>query len=107
MSVKLHHSYHLVDPSPWPVIGAISVFMTTIGAAMFMHSYLSGLIVLSCGIIMILITMTFWWRDVVRESTLQGLHTFVVQKGLRYGMILFILSEILFFAAFFWAFFSF
>ena len=54
---------------------------------------------------MILYSMCVWWRDVVRESTYQGHHTLAVQVGLRYGMILFIVSEIMFFLAFFWAFF--
>lgn len=100
-----YHGFHLVDPSPWPFVGSSAVFMTTIGAALYMHSFKGGHILLTFGIIMILITMILWWRDVIRESTFQGLHTYVVQDGLRYGMILFITSEILFFVAFFWAFF--
>jgi len=99
------HGYHLVDPSPWPLVGAISCFMTTTGAAMYLHSYEYGLLLLLFGIVMICVTMTLWWRDIIRESTFQGHHTYVVQRGLRYGMILFIISEICFFAGFFWAFF--
>lgn len=99
------HPYHLVDPSPWPFIGSISCLMTTVGAVMYMHSYEGGDILLSLGIIMILMTMIVWWRDVIREGTFQGHHTLVVQKGLRYGMILFIISEVFFFVGFFWAFF--
>ena len=72
---------------------------------MFMHSYQGGGFVLSLGLIMILYSMFVWWRDVIRESTYEGLHTSAVQTGLRYGMILFIVSEIMFFVAFFWAFF--
>jgi cytochrome c oxidase subunit 3 len=100
------HSYHLVDPSPWPFVGSISCLMTTLGAVLYIHSYENGNILLSMGIIMILITMIFWWRDIIRESTYEGHHTTHVQTGLRYGMILFIVSEILFFFAFFWAFFN-
>lgn len=100
-----YHPFHLVDPSPWPFVGAMSCLVTTIGAAMYMHSFSGGNILLPLGILMILLTMYVWWRDVVREATYQGHHTTIVQKGLRYGMILFILSEVLFFAAFFWAFF--
>jgi heme/copper-type cytochrome/quinol oxidase subunit 3 len=99
------HGYHLVDPSPWPFVGSISCFMTTVGAAMYMHSFIGGNLLLLSGIIMILITMILWWRDIIREATFQGHHTYVVQKGLRYGMILFIISEVFFFIAFFWAFF--
>jgi cytochrome c oxidase subunit 3 len=99
------HGYHLVDPSPWPFVGAISTLMTTIGAVMYMHSFIGGNILLSSGIIMIIVTMILWWRDIIREATFQGHHTHIVQKGLRYGMILFITSEVFFFIAFFWAFF--
>jgi cytochrome c oxidase subunit 3 len=95
------HSYHLVDPSPWPFVGSISCLMTTLGAVLYIHSYENGNILLSMGIIMILITMIFWWRDIIRESTYEGHHTTHVQTGLRYGMILFIVSEILLFFCFF------
>tara|TARA_A100001037_G_C14793441_1_gene475653 strand:- start:31 stop:660 length:630 start_codon:yes stop_codon:yes gene_type:complete len=49
--------------------------------------------------------MFVWWRDIIRESTYQGHHTTTVQAGLKSGMVLFIVSEIMFFLAFFWAFF--
>ena len=100
-----YHPFHLVDPSPWPFFGSMSLLVTTVSAVMYMHSYELGEELLPVGILLVLFTMFFWWRDVVRESTFQGHHTVVVQRGLRYGMILFILSEVLFFVAFFWAFF--
>lgn len=104
-NTKSFHPYHLVDPSPWPLFGSISLLVTTIGAVMYMHSYIGGSLLLPLGIIMIIYTMTVWWRDVIREATFQGHHTTIVQRGLRYGMILFIVSEVFFFLAFFWAFF--
>lgn len=99
------HPYHLVDPSPWPIFASFSAFLTTIGGVMYMHAYQGGSFVLSLGLLMVMYTMVVWWRDVIREATFQGLHTQAVQTGLRYGMILFIVSEIMFFVAFFWAFF--
>jgi cytochrome c oxidase subunit 3 len=99
------HPYHLVDPSPWPLFASLSAFMTTTGGVMYMHSYQGGGLVLSLGLSMIIYSMIVWWRDVIREATYEGLHTSAVQTGLRYGMILFIVSEIMFFVAFFWAFF--
>lgn len=99
------HPYHLVDPSPWPLFASFAAFVATVGGVMYMHAYDGGGTVLSLGISMILYSMFVWWRDVVRESTFQGIHTSAVQLGLRYGMILFIVSEIMFFLAFFWAFF--
>lgn len=99
------HPYHLVDPSPWPLFASLSAFMTTAGGVMYMHSYQGGGLVLSLGLSMVIYSMVVWWRDVIREATYEGLHTSAVQTGLRYGMILFIVSEIMFFVAFFWAFF--
>jgi cytochrome c oxidase subunit 3 len=99
------HPFHLVDPSPWPFVGAFSALMTTIGAAMYMHSFAGGYSLLIFGLVMLILTTTVWWRDTIREATFEGHHTYEVQKGLRYGMILFITSEVLFFAAFFWAYF--
>jgi len=103
---ELHqkHPYHLVDPSPWPIIGAIGAGLMTVGGVLFMHGVTPW--VLPVGFLTILVTMAFWWRDVVKEATFQGHHTPVVQLGMRYGMLLFIASEVMFFAAFFWAFFD-
>jgi cytochrome c oxidase subunit 3 len=98
------HPYHLVDPSPWPVVGALSAGVLAVGGVLFMHDVTPW--VLPLGFLMVLATMFFWFADVVREGTYQGHHTPVVQLGLRYGMLLFIASEVMFFAAFFWAFFD-
>ena len=102
------HDYHLVNPSPWPALGAFAAFCLAFGAVMYMHSDFmgdTGPITLAPGIILLLATFYYWWRDVVREAE-QGDHKPVVQLGLRYGMTLFIISEVMFFAAFFWAFFD-
>ncbi len=98
------HDYHMVDPSPWPALAALSALALTGGLVMFMHD--AGPWVMVLGILMMLYTMFVWWRDVVREATFEGQHTPVVQLGLRYGMVLFIASEVMFFAAWFWAFFN-
>nr|GME06074.1 cytochrome C oxidase subunit III [Ipomoea batatas] len=95
------HSYHLVDPSPWPISGSLGALATTVGGVMYMHSFQGGATLLSLGLIFILYTMFVWWRDVLRESTFEGHHTKVVQLGPRYGFILFIVSEVMFFFALF------
>jgi cytochrome c oxidase subunit 3 len=102
------HPYHLVDPSPWPIVGSIAALLLTGGLVMFMHDIwgAGGKVILALGIIGVLATMFFWWRDVVREATFQDHHSPVVQIGLRYGMALFIASEVMFFAAWFWAYFN-
>src|SRR5262249_14363154 len=110
------HPYHLVDPSPWPAVGATGALLLALGAALGMHPDLFGTgavervvkqvewWVVAPGLLIILATMFWWWSDVIAES--RKYHTAVVQLGLRCGMILFIASEVLFFAAFFWAFFD-
>ena len=98
------HPYHLVDSSPWPVVGAASALALAVGGLLFMHD--QGPWVMFLGIAMVLFTMFMWWRDVVREGTFEGHHTPVVRIGLRYGMALFIASEVMFFVAFFWAYFN-
>nr|YP_011004268.1 cytochrome c oxidase subunit 3 [Frontopsylla diqingensis]WPS93643.1 cytochrome c oxidase subunit 3 [Frontopsylla diqingensis] len=98
-----NHSFHLVDYSPWPLTGALGTMSLTLGMVMWFHMF--NMLLMFLGTLITLLTMYQWWRDISREATFQGLHTFNVSKGLRYGMILFIVSEILFFFSFFWAFF--
>jgi cytochrome c oxidase subunit 3 len=99
----LKQPYHLVDPSPWPIVGAFAGGLLAFGAIEAMHNKTFWL--LSAGLLAVLATMFLWWRDVVRESRTPGLHTPIVRLGLRYGMMLFIASEVMFFVAFFWAYF--
>ena len=103
--LKTTHSYHLVDPSPWPILASLGAFMLTVGGVLYMHKFIGGFSLMSTGFTIILYTMYTWWRDIVREATFEDTHTITVQKGLRLGMVLFIVSEIMFFFAFFWAFF--
>jgi len=108
MSVKFNrhrHSFHLVDPSPWPLIAAFSALMLTFGGVLYMHGYSGGDFLRNLGFVMILFMMFCWWRDIIREGTIEGQHTLMVQQGLKMGMLLFIVSEVMFFFAFFWAFF--
>lgn len=105
-----NHDYHLVDPSPWPIVGSISAFTMAIGAVTSMHAadgegMVEG-IVFWLGFLGVLYTMFVWWRDVVAEAEHKGDHTPVVQLHHRYGMVLFIASEVMFFVAWFWAFFN-
>ena len=100
------HPYHLVDPSPWAFVASMGALGLTFGGVMFMHNYSGGWTLFCVGFLTILYTMYVWWRDIVREGTFEGQHTFAVQQGLRQGVLLFIVSEIMFFFAFFWAFFD-
>ncbi len=98
-----HHDYHLVNPSWWPVVGAVSAFVMAVGAVTWMHGSKPYAVII--GFAMVLYTMFMWWRDVIHEAN-AGDHTPVVSLHLRYGMLLFIVSEVMFFVAWFWAFFD-
>jgi cytochrome c oxidase subunit 3 len=105
MTAQAHgHDYHLVDPSPWPILGATGALLGFGGTVIWLHDGGPWLMVLGFGLI--LYVMFMWWRDVIGEATFEGHHTPVVQLGLRYGMALFIASEVMFFLAWFWAFFN-
>nr|AIW06187.1 cytochrome c oxidase subunit III [Ideopsis vulgaris] len=103
MSSNHNHPYHLVDYSPWPLTGAIGVMTLVTGLIKWFHNFNMNLIII--GYLITLLTMYQWWRDISYEGTFQGKHTLLVSNGLRWGMILFIISEIFFFISFFWAFF--
>ena len=114
-----HHDYHLVNPSPWPLVSSMAAVVMMVGAVVWMKGLVpadsgplaSALLsdgkqaLFFAGLAGVLVSMAGWWTDVIKESR-QGDHTPVVSIGLRYGMILFIASEVMFFAAFFWMFFE-
>ena len=103
MAHEKNHDYHILSPSPWPLAGAASAFVMLGGAVAFMHD--GGPWIMLIGLAGVLYTMFAWWSDVVAESR-AGDHTPVVQIGLRYGVIMFIISEVMFFVAWFWSFFK-
>jgi len=113
MSGAAKHDFHMVDPSRWPMVGAIAAFSLAFGLVLYMHPDMVGgigekfgILTIAPGIVLMAVTMIGWWRDVVNEATFQGHHKPIVQLGHRYGMMLFIASEVMFFVAFFWAFFD-
>jgi len=99
-----NHSYHLVDPSPWPLVGSISAFVLAIGIILWMHD--KGPWIMFVGVAGVLYTMLSWWGDVIREAEHEGHHTPIVELHHRFGMLLFITSEVMFFIAWFWAYFN-
>lgn len=100
------HDFHLVNPSAWPILGALSAFTMFLGVALFLHKHPLGVYLFPTGFLMVLVTMYVWWKDVIKEGIQEKAHTPVVRHGLRLGMALFILSEVMFFFAFFFAFFN-
>ena len=111
---EVKHDYHLVNPSPWPIVGSIGAFTMLVGAVFWMNKGYQGFGIplngqpwmFFIGLVLVLYTMAGWWRDVIRESVVEHDHTPVVKLGLRFGMVLFIASEVMFFVAWFWAYFN-
>ena len=97
------HPFHLVDNSPWPVIRCVFALGITVGSVYYF--YLINYFYLFLSLMGIILISTFWWRDVSREASILGLHSQVVELGIRWGIVLFICSEIFFFVSFFWRFF--
>jgi len=113
---KPNHDYHILDPSPWPLVGSVGALVMAVGAIALMRwnngdvlmvagTDIGGWGIFAAGFAIVLATMALWWADTIKES-LQGDHTPVVKLHLRYGMILFIASEVMFFVAWFWAYFD-
>nr|QCF39615.1 cytochrome c oxidase subunit 3 [Glomeridesmus spelaeus] len=97
------HQFHMVNQSPWPLTSSIAAMTLTSGMISWFH--LNSFLQFKIGLLILILSMIQWWRDITREATFQGHHTIQVTTGLRWGMILFITSEVLFFLSFFWAFF--
>lgn len=105
MSGAVQHDYHLVEPSRWPIVASFSAFVMAIGGVRWMHEMSFGGYIFWAGLIALLYTSFSWWADIINEAH-AGDHTPTVSIGLRYGMLLFIASEVMFFVAWFWAYFD-
>lgn len=103
MTTHSHHPFHIVEISPWPLTASIGALTLTSGLSYWFHY--NSITILTLGLIILIISSYQWWRDISREGTLQGLHNSIVITNLRWGIILFIVSEVFFFLSFFWAFF--
>jgi cytochrome c oxidase subunit 3 len=103
MAHAKNHDYHVLPPSIWPLLGALAGFVMLFGSVLWMHG--SGPWMGLIGLAGVLYVMFAWWSEVVHEGQ-TGDHTPVVRLGLRYGFILFIMSEVMFFSAWFWTFFK-
>ncbi len=135
-SEAVEHDYHLIPPSPWPFLSGVACLIWGLGMVVFfagltprtedggiMEFFFArgldnfqmplagaeapggGWIILLLGCLFASYVMYGWWRDVARESE-AGDHTPVVDIGLRYGMIMFIMQEAMFFVGWFWMFFE-
>jgi len=99
------HPFHMVSPSPWPLLTSMSLLTLTTSGALSMHIFENIGVLFFTSLFLVIYSMSLWFRDVIVESTYQGHHTLAVQKGINIGVALFIISEIFFFLAIFWAFF--
>jgi len=99
----MRQPFHLVEYRPWPLTGSFGALILTLGLTSWFHGF--GIFCVLLGVLIVMLTILQWWRDVIREGLFLGFHTKTVGKGLSWGIILFIASEVIFFFAFFWAFF--
>ena len=99
------HPFHLVDRSPWPIISSFIGLQFVLSLTLCFYQYDNCLAYLHFSTIVLIFVVFQWFKDIIIESTFQGKHTQKVQKGLKMGMLLFIVSEVMFFFSFFWAFF--
>jgi cytochrome c oxidase subunit 3 len=99
------HPYHLVEPSPWPLLTAFALLTLTISGVIYFNGYRHREVGLLLGFRTTLGGIILWFRDVAHEGSFIGNHTLIVQKGLNIGVILFIISEVFFFISIFWAYF--
>ncbi len=103
MSVKQHAGdYYIPDPSPWPIIGMVSLLTTLIGAALAMNGVAIGKFVVVAGLLAFFYLLYGWFRDVIREN-LEDRYNKQVDTSFRLGMFWFIASEVFFFLSFFGA----
>lgn len=103
---KPDHDYHLVDPSPWPILASFSLLFMAGGAAFHFHDKPYSLYVMIAGFLSVIYVSYRWWKDCIKEGKAKPTHhTSIVQKGLRIGMLMFITSEVMFFFAFFFSYF--
>jgi len=86
--------FHLVDPSPWPILLSFSLLNMAIGAVLYMHGFYNGGALLTLGFLLTCFGMTLWFRDVITEGTYLGHHTKQVKNGIMIGVVLFIVSEV-------------
>jgi cytochrome c oxidase subunit 3 len=98
----LRHKFHLLSPSPWPFYTSLALFSLMLNTIRVLH-FTGGAFALFFSFLLVILCLALWWGDVIHESVYEGKHTAVVRAGLRMGMRLFIVSEVMFFVSFFWA----
>nr|YP_009544440.1 cytochrome c oxidase subunit III [Tremex columba]AYV97235.1 cytochrome c oxidase subunit 3 [Tremex columba] len=106
MMIKMSftHKFHLLSISPWPIILSFSSFLFMMNLLNIFYSFKKNMINLILSILLMMFISLLWWRDTMREHTL-GEHSMTSSKNLKYGFILFILSELFLFISLFWTFF--
>jgi cytochrome c oxidase subunit 3 len=107
VNYRKSHPFHILSNSPWPFLISLASLYLVCGFVFFLHEYSYSDFVFFFGFVLFFFVLLLWFRDVIRESTFEGCHTYKVQSGLKVGMVLFIISEVMLFISFFWAFFHF
>lgn len=95
-------AYFIPDPSPWPIVGMVSLLLTLMGAALAINGVMAGQLILIVGLVLFIVLLYGWFRDVIREN-LSDKYNKQVDTSFRLGMLWFIASEVFFFVSFFGA----
>lgn len=101
----MRHPYHLVEPSPWPILLSINLLFSLIGLVAYLNGYLYSLLTLKISSFLVFLLILFWLYDIISESLYMGFHSFKVSRGLILGFLLFVVTELMLFFSFFWAYF--
>jgi len=102
MIINKIHRFHIVDNSPWPIVVSTYLLILTLRSVLWIN-YKN--LLFTVILLLTLIISASWWRDIDRERAIQGIHTILTTKNIKWGIILFIVSEALLFMSFFFAFF--
>ena len=105
MYSRKRHLFHILPPSPWPLVSSFGAFFLLSGLCFYMHRIFSGGAFFFLGLLIVLVAAFSWFFDIINEATFEGDHTLAVRVGLKNGFLLFVVSEIMLFFGFFWAFF--
>ena len=101
----MRHPYHLVEPSPWPMLISLNLLFLLISFLGYLNGYIYTLLNLKLTLINSIMIILFWLYDIITESLYMGFHSYKVSKGLILGFLLFVLTEIMLFFSLFWGYF--
>jgi len=105
IKVRVVNDFYVSGPSKWPFLMSVALLNLTVSAVAFFHYIPYTIIWVFFSFISVLTIASLWWWDLIIETQTYSIFTPLIQRNLKLGMMLFIVSEVFFFFSFFWAFF--